>query len=67
MALKAARWEAKVGLVLKLREEIVNVLVRDTKGVEGANLENKTERLEGGEKRQEVFSLFESSEKSSPL
>ena len=45
-----------MGLVLELREEIVNVLVRGTKGVEGENLENKTGWLEGGEKRQ--VSLF---------
>ncbi len=51
-----------MGLVLKVREEIVNVLVRGTKGVEGENLENKTGRLEGGEKRQvSFFFVLESS------
>jgi hypothetical protein len=59
-------WEAKVGLVLELREEIVNVLVRGTKSVEGENLENKTGGLEGSKKRQvSLFFVLESSEKSS--
>ena len=59
-------WEAKVGLVLELREEIVNVLVRGTEGVEGENLKNKTGWLEGSKKRQvSLFFVLESSKKSS--
>ena len=50
-------WEAKVGHVLELREDIVNMLVRGTKGVEGENLENKTGWLEGG-----FFFFFEGGE-----
>ena len=58
--------ESKVGLVLELREEIVNVLVRGAKSVEGENLENKTGWLEGSKKRQvSLFFVLESSEKSS--
>jgi hypothetical protein len=51
-----------MGLVLKLRKKIVDVLVRGAEGVVSEDLENKARWLESDEKRQVFF--LESSEKS---
>ncbi len=55
----------KENLDLELTKKIVDMLVRGAIGVESHNLENKTRKLEKGEKGQ-VFAIFvhESSEES---